>query len=91
MSISKKREMEEQQTFFDRSTQILLPILTVTGFLLVSLKKPEFGLIVVLISQVFWIYTSYKAWKNAGQIGLMVTSIIMSGVALYGVMNYWLF
>lgn len=81
--------MRKREDFFDKLTQVLLPVFTVSGFLLVSLKKPEFGLIVILLSQVFWIYTSYKAWKNAGQIGLMVTTIIMSGVALYGVINYW--
>lgn len=75
---------------FDKLTQIFLPICTVSGFLLVSLKKPEFGLIIILISQVFWFHTSYRAWKDAGQIGLMITTVIMACIAVYGVMNYWI-
>ena len=74
---------------FDKATQIILPTLTVTGFLLTGLKKPEIGLVVSLTSQIFWLYTSWQAWKKAKQIGIFITSIIVTVVLLFGVINYW--
>ena len=76
---------------FDKISQVLLPVLTGTGFLLTGLKQPGFGLTVSLISQVFWLYTSWQAWKKAGQIGIFVTSIIVTMIVLFGVINYWFF
>jgi len=77
------------QQKFDKATQILLPTLTATGFLLTGLKKPEIGLVISLVSQIFWMYTSWQAWKKAGQIGIFITSIIVTIVVLFGVINYW--
>ena len=74
---------------FDKATQILLPTLTGIGFLITGLKKPEIGLVVSLVSQIFWLYTSWQAWKKAGQIGIFITTIITTAVLLFGVINYW--
>jgi hypothetical protein len=47
------------------------------------------GLIFNLIAQIFWLYSSYKAWENANQIGMFITTIIMTLIILGGVINYW--
>jgi len=69
--------------------QIGLVFFTILGFLLTSLKLPAYGLIFNLISQVFWIYSSYKAWKNANQIGIFINTIIITLIVLWGIINYW--
>jgi hypothetical protein len=74
---------------FDKATQILLPTLTGIGFLLTGLKRPDIGLVISLVSQIFWMYTSLQAWKKAGQIGIFITSIIVTFIVLFGVVNYW--
>ncbi len=66
-----------------------LVVFTMLGFLFTSLKLPAYGLIFNLIAQVFWIYSSYKAWKNANQIGMFVNTILITIILLWGIMNYW--
>ncbi len=73
---------------FDKATQILLPILTVGGLLLVSLKLPMYGLMLTMTSQVFWFYAAWKAWKQAGQIGIFITTVAMTIVTIIGLINY---
>jgi hypothetical protein len=75
----------------DKLSQVLLPILTVFGFLLVSLKMPQYGLPIQLASQLVWLYSGYQAWKKAGQIGIFVTSLIVTVIVLFGIINYWFF
>ena len=75
--------------YFDKATQILLPFFTIAGFTLTALKQPQWGLISNLIAQMFWIPSSYKAWKQAGQIGIFATTIIITAITLFGVANYW--
>ena len=70
--------------------QIGLILFTMLGFLLTSLKLPAYGLIFNLISQVFWIYSSYKAWKNANQIGIFINTILITLIVLWGIINYWI-
>jgi len=71
--------------------QVCLVLFTSLGFLLTALKLPQYGLIASLIGEVFWLYASYKAWKQAGQIGIFVNTIIITTIVLYGVLNYWVF
>lgn len=70
--------------------QIGLVLFTMLGFLLTSLKLPQYGLIFNLISQIFWIYSSYKAWKNANQIGIFINTLMITLIVLYGIINYWI-
>lgn len=79
----------EKNIIFDRITQILLPSLTITGFLLTSIKKPEFGLIFNLLAQIFWLYSGWQAWKRAGQVGIFITTLFITMVVTFGVINYW--
>ncbi len=81
----------KKKSFINKSTQLLLPFFTVAGFALTSLKRPDLGLIFSLTSQIFWMYSGWLAWKKAGQIGIFVTSAIVTVILLFGVINYWFF
>ncbi len=81
---NKKRE----SSLFDKATQVLLPTLTVGGLLLVSLKLPVYGLTLTLAAQIFWFYAAWKAWHEAGQIGIFVTTVAMTIVTILGLINY---
>ena len=63
--------------------QVGLLIFTTWGFLLTSLKHPEYGVIVGLFSQIFWLYSSYRAWKEAGQIGIFINTLMITVVFAY--------
>lgn len=75
---------------FNAITQICLTLFTVLGFLLTSFKLPQYGVIAALISEVFWLYSSYQAWKNANQIGIFITTIFITITLIFGVINYWI-
>jgi hypothetical protein len=68
-----------------------LVVCTGLGFLLTSLKLPHYGVIANLIGQVFWVYSSYRAWREADQIGIFISTVIITLILVYGVTNYWLF
>jgi hypothetical protein len=69
--------------------QVGLTTFTLLGILFTSLKLPQYGLISIFISEFFWVYSSYKAWKEAGQIGIFLTTVVYTLIALFGVINYW--
>lgn len=69
--------------------QIGLTTFTIGGFLLTAMKLPEYGLLSMLVSQVFWFYSSYRAWREARQIGIFLTTVAISCIVLWGVINYW--
>jgi hypothetical protein len=62
---------------------------TALGFLLTSLKLPQYGLIANLISQIFWLYSAYKAWREADQIGIFIVTIFITLILISGLINYW--
>ncbi len=70
--------------------QVGLVGFTAGGYFLVSIKLPEWGLLAALASQVFWFYASWRAWKEAQQIGVMITTVIICSIVVYGVLNYWI-
>jgi len=69
--------------------QVGLVFFSITWLLLISMKMPEYGLIMTLISQVFWLHSTYRAWKEADQIGLFINTVLYTMITLYGVINYW--
>jgi len=71
--------------------QIGLVVCTGLGFLLTSLKLPHYGVIANLIGPVFWVYSSYRAWREADQIGIFISTVVITVILIYGVTNYWLF
>jgi hypothetical protein len=70
--------------------QVAIPVLTIGGQLAIGLKYPAWGLVLCLLAQPFWLYSTWKAYKNAGQIGLLINTILFTLVTLFGVINYWL-
>ncbi len=73
----------------DGLAQVALPTLTIGAQVATSLKYPQFGLIMNLLSQPFWLYSSWKAYKQAGQIGILITTVIFTVVTVAGIINYW--
>lgn len=69
--------------------QVGLITFTLLGFLLVALKLPQYGVISSLISQIFWLYSSYKSWREAAQIGIFLSTIVATVIFMAGVINYW--
>ena len=63
--------------------------LTMLGFLLTALKMPEYGLLSNFLAQIFWLYSGYKAWKDANQLGIFISTVFITLILAYGVMNYW--
>ncbi len=71
-------------------TQIFLPAFTLGAQLAVALKFPQLGLILNLIAQPFWLYSSWQSFKQAGQIGMLFNTIAFSLITLFGIINYWI-
>ncbi|MFA5248695.1 MAG: hypothetical protein WC415_05830 [Patescibacteria group bacterium] len=74
---------------FNLFTQILIPVLTISGQIALAFKFPQWALVMVLTAQPFWIYSSWKSFKEAGQVGMFINSVIFSVVTLFGFLNYW--
>jgi hypothetical protein len=70
--------------------QICLPGFTILGFFLTASKLPQYGVIAGLVSEIFWAYASYRAWKE-GQWGIAVTTVVATLIFMYGILNYWYF
>jgi hypothetical protein len=81
---------QDRRRLFDAVSNICLPFFTILGFSLTALKMPQWGLVSSLISEIFWFYSAYRAWKDANQIGILITTAIVTLVLLGGVINYWL-
>jgi hypothetical protein len=79
-----------QRSPIDKLSQLAIPLLTLGGYALTAVKHPEWGMVVSLCSQPFWLYSAGKARKQAGQSGIFTTAIIMTFILLYGVANYWM-
>ena len=69
--------------------QVCLVGFTIAGFLLTSFRLPQYGLLAALVSEIFWLYSSYRAWKQANQIGIFINTIIITLIVIGGVINYW--
>jgi hypothetical protein len=83
-------EESQAQKIWNNIVQIGLPFFTILGFLLTGLKLPQWGLISNLFAQIFWLPSTYKAWKEANQIGLFINTLCILVILIYGVINYWL-
>jgi hypothetical protein len=78
-----------KEKLFDNTAQFALPTLTIGAQVATSMKFPEYGLIINLMVQPFWFYSSWKAYKQAGQLGILITTIIFTIITLMGIINYW--
>ena len=79
-----------KKNYFNSLTQFAVPSLTIGAQVAMALKFPAWGLLINLTAQPFWLYSSWKAYRQAGQIGLFITTLIFTAVTLGGVINYWL-
>ena len=79
------------EKIFNLLTQFAIPILTISTQIAIALKYPQWGLVINMVAQPFWIYSGWKAYKKAGQIGLFITTIIITIVIGLGIINYWMF
>ena len=78
-----------KKPLFNAFMQIGLVGFTMFGFALTAFKLPQYGLISNLISEVFWMYSSYRAWKEADQIGVFITTLCITVIIIGGIINYW--
>lgn len=69
--------------------QAILPTLTIVGQIMVSIKLPEWGLLVSLLAQPFWLYSTWISYKKAGQTGMFINAVIMTVIIAGGAINYW--
>ncbi len=81
--------MKKDNNLFNTVTQIAIPVLTVGTQIAIALKYPQWGLVVNLIAQPFWLYSAWKAYKKAGQIGLLITTVLVTVVIILGIINYF--
>jgi len=82
-------DISKKEKLFNNVAQFALPGLTIGAQIATSLKYPRFGLIINLMAQPFWLYSSWKAYKQAGQIGILITTIIFTIITAMGIINYW--
>ncbi len=75
---------------FNKTIQVLLPLCAILGWLLTSLKHPEFGLIAAFTAQLLWLHVTYQGWKKANQPGGFFTTLLEISIISFGIMNYWL-
>jgi len=83
--------MEKNKNLFNTITQVAIPVLTIGTQIAIALKYPQWGLVINLIAQPFWLYSAWKSYKKADQIGLLITTIMVTIVILFGIVNYFFF
>lgn len=81
----------KNEKMFDTITQIAIPVLTIGAQIIIAFKLPQWALFVMLVAQPFWLYSTWKAYKKAGQIGMFINTVIFSMVTIFGIVNYWVF
>ncbi len=79
----------QKKNILNSATQVLIPSLTIGAQIAIAMKYPQYGLIINLSVQPFWLYSGWRAWHEAEQSGIFVTSIICTIIIIMGVVNYW--
>ncbi len=74
---------------FDSITQFALPWFTLWAQIVFAMKYPQYGLILNLMAQPFWLYASWKSYKEAGQTGILVNTIAFTIITIFWIINYW--
>lgn len=83
------KNVTRKEKLFSDVAQFALPGLTIGAQIATSLKFPQYGLMMNLVAQPFWLYSSWKAWRQAGQVGILITTVIFTIVTTFGIINYW--
>jgi hypothetical protein len=79
----------QSKKVFNILSQFLLPAFTLGAQLALALKFPQLSLLLNLLAQPFWIYSSWQAFKQAGQIGVFINTIAFTLITAFGIINYW--
>jgi hypothetical protein len=80
--------MNSKKTF-NSIAQVALPVFTLGGQLATASKFPEWGLVLNLMAQPFWLYSTWRAYKEVGQSGMFINTVIFAGITIAGIINYW--
>ena len=80
---------KEPHPLLNALMQAGLLVFTMLGFLLTSMKLPQYGLLANIVAQIFWFYASYRAWKEADQYGIMINTTLITFILIFGIINYW--
>ncbi len=80
-----------RKEYLQKFTQVLLPLLTLIAQFLTASGMPKYGLIFNMLSQPFWLYSSWRAYKDAKQSGILITTIFYIVITTWGIINYWMF
>jgi hypothetical protein len=75
---------------FRRFVQYAMPGFTVCASLCTSFRHPDYGQLIGLVAQIFWGYTGWVAWRERGEKGILINTLIIGGVLCVGVTNYWI-
>lgn len=70
--------------FLDNISQYAIPLLTLSGMFLIA-RKVKWGFALALLSQPFWLFTSYIH----DQWGVFLNTVVYICVLLYGVYNWF--
>ena len=80
----------KNKKIFNTISQFALPIFTIGAQIATAMKFPQWGLVLNLIAQPFWLFASWKAYKKAGQIGIFINTVLFTIITALGIINYWL-
>jgi len=80
----------EKEKVFNTITQFAIPIFTLGSQIVLSFKYPQWALLLNLLSQPFWLYSTWKSYKKVGQIGMFINTIAFTAITMVGLVNYWI-
>lgn len=79
----------KQSSPLDAFSQFAIPTFTLGAQLALALKYPEWALVLNMCAQPFWLYSSWKSYRQAGQVGIFITTVFFGIITVVGIMNYW--
>jgi hypothetical protein len=80
----------KKEKLFDLVTQFAIPILTLGSQIVLSLKYPQWTLLLNFLAQPFWLYSTWKSYKKVGQIGMFINTVAFTIITFAGLINYWI-
>lgn len=80
---------KKSHSSLDTMSQFAIPTFTLGAQLALSMKYPEWALILNMIAQPFWIYSSWTSYRKAGQVGMFINSVAFALITAAGIVNYW--
>lgn len=82
---------KENKNVFDQTAQFAIPVFTLASQLAIAVKFPQWGLVLGLAAQPFWLYSSWKGYRKARQIGMFINTVLCTIIIVFGIVNYWVF